>query len=103
MTPDAINGIFELAASVLLAMNVIKLHHDKRLRGVCVAPFVFMVAWGYWNCFFYLTLGAWWSFWGGVLIAMVNTTWVSQMVYYTIKKRGKDDNSQYDLYSSCCD
>lgn len=88
MTPDVINGAFEFVASVLLAMNVIKLHRDKCLRGVCITPFAFMVIWGYWNCYFYPALDAWWSFWGGMLVAIVNTIWVSQMVYYTIKKRG---------------
>ncbi|KKM91652.1 hypothetical protein LCGC14_1226410 [marine sediment metagenome] len=82
MTPDQINSGFELAAGLLLMLNIRRLYHDKTLRGVCIAPTAFMATWGLWNLYFYPHVNAWWSFWAGILIVVVNTVWVGQMVYY---------------------
>lgn len=49
MTPDIINGLFELGGALLLLMNVVRLHRDKIVRGVHVLPTVFFSAFGFWN------------------------------------------------------
>lgn len=82
MTPDQINSGFELAAGLLLMLNVKRLYRDKNFRGVCIAPTALMAAWGCWNLYFYPHLNAWWSFAAGIPIVIVNAIWVGQMIYY---------------------
>lgn len=82
MTPDLINGAFELFGSVMLWRNVLQLYSDKQVRGVHWTATGFFAAWGYWNLFYYPYLSQWWSFSGGVSIVLANTIWLAQMVYY---------------------
>lgn len=82
MSPDLINGLFELVGGCLLWRNVLQLHRDKVVRGVHWAPTLFFASWGYWNCFFYPHLDQWWSFVGGLNIVIPNTVWFLQMVHY---------------------
>jgi hypothetical protein len=82
MTADLINGGFEFVGGLLLGLNCLRLHKDKQLRGVSVLPTVFYSAWGYWNLYFYPSLDAWWSFWGGIVVVTSNTAWVVLAFYY---------------------
>lgn len=86
MTPDHINGCFELVAGLLLLLNIIRLHRDKKVRGVHVVPVAFMAIWGFWNLFFYPYVGAPWSFVGGIVVVAVNSIWVGQMIYWKKKE-----------------
>ena len=92
MIHDIINSVFELFAGLFLIMNIVKLYHDKKICGVCIAPTAFFTLWGYWNCFFYPAVDAWYSFGCGILVAIVNTVWVGQMFYYRAREQS-DDNS----------
>lgn len=90
--PDLINGLFELLAGFLLLLNVLKLYHDKKVRGVHVASVAFMAIWGAWNLFFYPSVGAWWSFAFCIPVVIVNTIWVGQIFYYK-RKESRESNS----------
>ena len=83
MQPDLINGLFEVVAGILLSINVRRLYRDKKLYGVSIIPTAFFVMWGYWNLYFYPTVGCMLSFFGGILVVAVNTVWVVQMIYYS--------------------
>ena len=85
MSPDIINGMFELFGSVLLWRNVWQLYKDKQVKGVHWNATAFFAAWGYWNLYYYPSLEQWWSFWGGVSIVIANTIWLLQMIYYINK------------------
>lgn len=87
MTADMINGVFELVGGLFLVLNVRRLYIDKQMKGVSLTPVVFFTAWGFWNLFFYPAVGAWYSFYGGMLIAVVNTAWIVLAVRYTIRPR----------------
>ena len=76
MTPDLINGLFELFGGVLLCLNVRRLWRDRRLSGVSVLPTAFFTARGAWNLYFYPSMGCWWSFAGGLFVVGANLTWV---------------------------
>lgn len=76
MTPDMINGLFECIGGVLLLANIRRLWRDRRVSGVSVLPVIFWTAWGLWNLFFYPAVGCWWSFSGGVLVAVANASWL---------------------------
>jgi len=82
MSPDLINGMFELVGSAMLWRNVAQLHKDKLVKGVHWNATAFFAAWGYWNLFYYPHLDQWWSFAGGVSIVLANTVWLGQMIYY---------------------
>lgn len=77
-----INGAFELLGTGLICKNILRLHHDKMVRGVHWAPVAYFAAWGFWNLFYYPHLDQWWSFAGGCLIVVANAIWVGQMFYY---------------------
>lgn len=79
---DLVNGLFELVGSVLIWLNVRQLHRDKMVRGVHWAPIAFWMVWGWWNLFYYPSLGQWLSFWGGVSVVIANSVWLAQMIYY---------------------
>lgn len=74
--PDLINGSFELTGGFVILLNVRRLLRDRRVEGVDWRVFAFMSAWGFWNLFYYPSLHQWASFAGGLLLAIVNTTWV---------------------------
>jgi hypothetical protein len=82
MTPDMINGSFELMGAFFLLLNVRQLYKDKGLNGVHWAPTVLFSCWGLWNLYFYPHLGQWYSFAGGLAIVCVNTFWLGQIAWY---------------------
>jgi len=82
VTPDIVNGRFELLGSVLIWLNVCALYRDKQIKGVHPAPITFFFLWGLWNLFYYPHLGQWASFAGGCSIVVANGVWVAQMLHY---------------------
>lgn len=79
---DKVNGLFELLGGVFIIFHIIKLLHDKSVAGVFWPSVAFFTLWGYWNCFYYPKLKQRASFWGGVFVAIVNTIWLSLLIYY---------------------
>ena len=82
MQPDLINGLFETAAGILLWNNVRVLFKDKKVRGYSGMAVIFFCLWGYWNLFYYPSLGQWFSFLGGLNVVLANTVWVGLMLKY---------------------
>ena len=83
MTPDMINGLFELVGGILLILNVMQLYKDKKLNGVHWSPTIFFTSWGIWNLYYYPSLDQWYSFAGGLFIVTVNSIWLFQIYYYS--------------------
>lgn len=88
MTPDMINGLFEMCGGLFIALSIRKLWHDKRVAGVAWRHAGFFAGWGYWNLYFYPSLDQWWSFCGGVGVVAANTIWLGQLIYYTKRPGG---------------
>ena len=89
ITPDLINGLFELGGGLLIAMNVRQILKDKTVKGVYWPATAFFTAWGLWNLYFYPSLGQWLSFAGGLVIVTFNTLWIGLTIYYLkLHKRG---------------
>ncbi len=84
---DAVNGGYESLASLFLLINVMRLHRDKECKGVSIAPTAFFASWGYWNLFFFPYNGLWFSAIACGLVALVNTFWVGQMIYYSRRQK----------------
>lgn len=82
MNPDQINGAFEMIGGALVFLNVWQVYKDKMVRGINWWVMVFFTSWGFWNLYFYPHYGLWWSFWGGVLIAIGNVCWLVMAWHY---------------------
>lgn len=87
ITPDIFNGLFEFIGGCFLCLNLKNLYRDKEVKGVSWLPVVFMSSWGVWNLYYYPSLNQWWSFWGGLWIVSINTTWLAMIYYYYRKKK----------------
>jgi uncharacterized membrane protein YfcA len=87
MVMDNINGVFEAVGGLFIFLNVLKLHKDKKVRGVSWVSIVFFTLWGYWNLIFYPAIGQMTSTLFAGLTALVNTAWLAQILYYNRKER----------------
>jgi hypothetical protein len=82
VTPDLVNGLFELIGALSIYGHVRRLRRDREVRGVYWPSVAFFTAWGAWNLFYYPSLGQWFSFTGGFAIATMNTWWVYLLLKY---------------------
>lgn len=83
MSPDVINGLFELAGSIALLMDIRMLIKDKEVKGVYWPAKIFFMSWGLWNIYFYGYYDHVWSFWGGLAMTICNTVWAALAWKYT--------------------
>ena len=83
MWQDVVNACFELVGGALVFLNCHRLYKDKEVKGVNWQVIAFFTIWGYWNIIFYPSIGAWFSFVGGLLLALGNTFWITLYIYYT--------------------
>jgi len=79
---DLINGCFELFGGCFILLSVLRLYKDKQVYGVNWLHPAYFTAWGWWNLYYYPSLGQWLSFSGGIVIVILNTIWILQMAYY---------------------
>lgn len=84
---DFLNGLFELAGGLFILISVLKLHREKKARGISYIHVGYFTAWGYWNLYYYPHLNQWLSFVGTISIVAINTFWLVQLIYYTIKEK----------------
>lgn len=82
VTPDFINGCFELAGAMFILNHCRVLYNDKKVAGVSVVSVMFFVAWGFFNLFYYPSLNQFWSFWAAVIMVGCNLIWVVLLIYY---------------------
>lgn len=61
-----------------------RLLRDRCVRGTSPWFVSFFMLWGYWNCYFYPAVGAWWSFGAGILLALANTVWVAMAFWFAM-------------------
>ena len=81
---DIINGGFEALAAFFVLLHVLKLRHDKQVKGVSVLAVFFFTAWGVWNALvYYPALGQWMSWAGGIAVAGMNTLYVGMLIHYS--------------------
>ena len=82
ITPDAINGMFEAFAGLMILMHCWRLHVDKKVRGASTVATAFFTAWGFWNLYYYPSLDQFWSLVGGVVVVAANALWLALMLHY---------------------
>lgn len=81
--PDMINGFYELVGGLVIFYNCLILYRHKEVRGISVWVTIFFTTWGWWNLYYYPYLNQWLSFYGGILIVVANTLWLSMAFYYS--------------------
>jgi uncharacterized membrane protein YfcA len=91
---DVINGSYEFVGGIFLLINCLKLYKDKKVRGVTLSAAAFFATWSWWNLYYYPSLNQWYSFAGGLLIAITNASWVIPAIYYTYFKEGREKVSE---------
>lgn len=84
MSPDAVNGLFELVGAVFILLNIARLRKDRRLNGVHWLSTTYFTSWGLWNLFYYPHLGQWYSFLGGCVLVATNTAWLIMLAWYSL-------------------
>jgi len=84
MTPDQINGLFEIFGAIFIGLSCRRIYLDKNSKGVSLFHALFFWVWGIFNVYFYPTAGLWFSFVGGLGVIVTNTLWVWLMVYYRV-------------------
>ena len=83
---DLINCLgFELASCVLVTLNILSLYKDKVVRGISLMSAGFYACWAWWNVFYYFSLCQTFSYWAGILVAVLTTWWIVLAVYYKKK------------------
>lgn len=87
MSPDLINGLFELGGAFAIAISIKKLYNDKLVRGISWLHVGFFALWGAWNLHFYPSVNAPLSFYAGAVLFAVNSVYVLQLIYYTLKEK----------------
>lgn len=92
LTPDVINGLFEVVGSLFILLSVHKVWKDKSVKGVSWLHVSFFVGWGVWNLYFYPHLDQWWSFGGGIVLAGVQSLWLALLIYYSYEWDPGQDN-----------
>lgn len=83
---DIINGSIEFVGAFFVWMNVVKLWRDRQIRGVYWPTTAFFAVWGGWNLYYYPSLQQWFSFFGGMFIALGNLTWILLLIWVSWRK-----------------
>ncbi len=86
---DVVNGLFEALGAVCIWMNVFQLMKDKEVKGICWQVTAFFTLWGFWNLWYYPSLGQWWSTAGGAALAFGNLFWIVLAFKYARRAREK--------------
>jgi len=84
---DLVNGIFEFSGAGINLLNIRAIIRDKKIQGIHWAPYVFFTSWGIWSLWYYSSLDQWFSFLGGIAIAIVNAIWLTLVLYYIHKEK----------------
>lgn len=87
LSPDHINGLIVLVGAGFTWRNAWQLWIDRELFGVYWPTSLFFTVWGIWNLYYYPSLGQWFSFYAGILLALGNAAWVIMAVFLLRKKQ----------------
>lgn len=77
-----INGAFEFGAGCVTLLDVRAVLRDKAVRGVDWRVTGFFIVWGIYNLAFYLYLGQWFSWVGGIFVTVVNLLYAVFLLRY---------------------
>jgi hypothetical protein len=79
---DIFNGIFEFGGALLTCLSIRRLLIDRAVAGVSWLPTAFFTAWGFWNLYYYPSLGQMFSFAGGAALVLANAVNVGLLLRF---------------------
>lgn len=100
LTPDQVNGLFELAGAAFLLNHCRVLYAQKHVAGVSIISTVFFFWWAAWNIFYYPHLNQIWSFYGGLCIGAAHILYVTMLLYYRKFPGGRNSGDIDDQVDS---
>lgn len=80
--PDLINGTFESLGSVAILLSCLRLLKDKQVKGVSLLTVSFFTGWGFWNLFYYPSLGQSVSGIAAGCVCAANLFWCGLILHY---------------------
>ena len=89
MSIDKINAIFQIIGALLIWKNALLLYKVKEVKGVYWPATAFFTIWGFWNIYYFPSLGQWFSFVAGIVLTVGNLAWTIQAIYYSKLNKGK--------------
>ncbi|HLP97510.1 MAG TPA: hypothetical protein VK149_03595 [Sideroxyarcus sp.] len=94
ITPDLINGLFEIGGGVFVLNHCRVLYADKQVRGVSLVSVAFFSLWGCWNLYYYPSLNQPLSFYGGLFVTAANALYLGMACRYRFAEQ-PDEHSIY--------
>lgn len=82
---DLINAFFEGFASVAVLNHCRAILKDKRVAGTSIVSTVFFTSWGFWNMYYYHSLGQMFSWFAGFTVCFANCFYVYLLFKYKDK------------------
>lgn len=80
---DLVNATFEFGGSLAIGASILRLAHDKQVKGVSWYMIAFFTSWGAWNIYYYPHLGQTASFVAGLGVLATNLIYLSMLLYYS--------------------
>jgi len=80
MTPDLINGAFEVVGGICSWLNVSRYVKERSVSGIFWPSAIFYSSWGIWNLFYYPALHQPFSFMGGLFLTSGTLVWLAMVV-----------------------
>ena len=81
--PDVVNATFEVGGAFAISASIVKLLHDREVKGVSWYMIAFFTSWGAWNVFYYPHLGQLWSFYAGIAVLATNVVYLTLLVRFS--------------------
>ena len=79
---DLGNGLFECLGGFFIMLSIIKLYREKKVAGISWLHVGFFAAWGWWNLYFYPSVGCWFSTVGGIGVVVTNSVYLAMILHY---------------------
>ena len=80
---DLLNAAFEIVGAYFVWKDVLVLMKDKHIAGVYWPTRAFFATWGFWNLYYYPSVGHWASALAGAVLALGSLTWTILAWRYT--------------------
>jgi hypothetical protein len=86
MNNDIINATFELLGSLFVLNHCRVLLNAKSSAGVSSISLAYFLSWGFWNIYYYPSLGQNFSFYAGIALAVANLLYLGLVIKFRGEK-----------------
>ncbi len=83
----------------MLWLNLQRLMADKEVKGFDYRVVILTTAWGFWNLFYYPMVGHMFSFYAGIGVVAMNSTWLWLVWRYSRQRSGVDKEKWRRIYA----